>query len=308
MQNYDFAIGDISSRRWLSSSSPASVATTGEQSDLAKKSIAGIHLTKPIFLSTLSVLIRKDLLSSLQQAKQDACLANITSARSRSGLGRSSTTTSLSVVSSSYCSSSVTLHDVFDSNQLIRLAIKDGGVHEFYAHHDPSKLGKLILVDRLALFSEGMNMLHNNSYVLVDETKFTQYYADQHGSLFELINVGQGQSLASTSATGVYQEFEGKLYDSDHKARLFRNEIVIALSSKIIDRYQALYGRMLMDEFNMAIDRLDKSGQLKSLQASHWHRMYLARVRANGSGSFKIKMTTIGLDKITLLIIMFAFA
>lgn len=173
------------------------------------------------------------------------------------------------------CSEKVTIEDIFESQQVNKLVIKGSPVHEFLSRH--GNLSDLILVEKSSFYGFGLDKLQNHDYVLIDEQKFAEHFADQNCH-FDLV---YPNGLYNDEMANV-QIDEKRLVDIKSK---FRNEIVIALSSKFISKHQSNFGRNWMTEFERAITELEDSGKLKELQNKHWRNNCLYDVYANGGNS-----------------------
>lgn len=173
------------------------------------------------------------------------------------------------------CSEKVTIEDIFESQQVNKLVIKGSPVHEFLSHQ--GNLSDLLLVEKSSFYGFGLDKLQNHNYVLIDEQKFAEYFADQNCH-FDL-----------AYPTGLYND-EMANVQIDEKRLMgikskFRNEIVIALSSKFVSKHHTNFGRNWLTEFNRAITKLEDSGKLKELQNKHWRNNCLHDVLASGGSS-----------------------
>lgn len=221
--------------------------------------------TKPIFSSTMSVLLSKHLLYELEQRKEIQCLEEV-----RLNAAKNQTNNH-KLITITYCSKSLRLDDIYESN-LTRIAINQSPVHEFYSTVDRKYLPLINWVDKASLFGYGLEKLKTNSYVLIDETKFTHYLADQDDN-FELVNVAYAYNDGTEN---VRFDDLATSYVGDYKARQFRNEISIAFSKSMVELYRyKTGGRDLLREANEAIEHMRKRGRLRELQNQHWRRKFL---------------------------------
>lgn len=218
----------------------------------------------------MSVLLSKHLLYELEQQKEIQCLEEVRQNHEKNKTNHKSITIT-------YCSKSLRLDDIYESDQLTRIAINTSPIHEFYSTIDRKYLTKITWVEKTSLFDYGLEKLKSSSYVLIDETKFTHYLADQDDR-FELINVAYAYNDGTEN---VRFDDLSTSYVGDYKARQFRNEIAIAFSKSTIDHYRyKTGGRDLLREANEVIEHMRKRGILRDLQNKHWRQKFL-HSRAN---------------------------
>lgn len=229
----------------------------------------GVLFTRPILVSTLNVLLSKNLMERLEKLKLEQ-----TNDTDWDGL--------------------VKIEDIFNFSHLTRLVFKDSAVQEFYAKNNLEYLPYLTIVEKSALFGYGLDRLYNQDYVLIDETKFNDFYADQQ-CYFTLIDA---KSRVDDGMTNV--QFDAATPAGSRMEETFRNEIVIALSKNFVRDQQKRYGKDWLGEFNSAIERLEISGKLMELQNKHWRSE--CRKNANKATTTTTTITQITLS-ITLLII-----
>lgn len=211
-------------------------------------------------------LLSKNLKRQLVNNKKSKCIEKLTEYR------RNHT----SEVRVFRCSEKVTIEDIFESQEVNKLVIKGSPVHEFLSRQ--GNLSDLILVEKSSFYGFGLDKLQNHNYALIDEQKFAEYFADRncHLDLAYLQNGLYNDEMANV------QIDEKRLVSTKSK---FRNEIVIALSSKFVSQHQTNFGRNWLAEFNRAITKLEDSGKLKELQNKHWRNNCLHDVLASGGSS-----------------------
>ena len=219
----------------------------------------GVLFTKPILVSTLNVLLSKKLLEKLEKKKLDQ-------------ISKANNTDVVQTM--------VNIEDLFNFPQLTRLVFKDSAVNEFYANIYPKDLSSLTIVEKSALFGYGLDRLRDQDYILIDESKFNDYFADQdcHYTLIdakqrfddEMVNV----RLDATTMAPVRKE------------ELFRNEIVIALSRNFVLDQQKKTKMNWLDEFNNVIEEMNTSGKLLELQNKHWRTRCRMVIGQNNSVDF----------------------
>lgn len=247
MQSAKFAIGDISGN-WLN--------------DRKKAQRVGVVFTRPILTSSLSVLISRNLLQELGQNKSNDCLQRLS--RQEASVHRWNGS-KVNAAETLRCSDPVTIEDIFNFPQLNRLVIKGSAVHEYFITQQSNHLSDLILVEKSSLFGYGLEKLQKHQYVLVDENKFTEYFADQNCH-FDLI---QASSRFNGEMANVQIDETPSAPSPSWKLSPLRfvNEITIAMSSSLPDSANR---RDWLREFNRAIERLERSGKLRQLQDKHW--------------------------------------
>lgn len=260
----EFAIGDIS-RNWFN--------------DEATAHNVGILFTRPVLTSSMVALLSKNLKNQLGNNKKSKCLEKLNE------LQKNKT----SQVRVFRCSEKVTIEDIFEAQQVNKLVIKGSAVHEFLSRQ--GKLSDLILVEKSSLFGYGLDKLQNHNYVLVDEQKFAEHFADQNCH-FDLVypNGFYNDELANV-LIGQQRRVSPK----------FSNEIVIALSTNLIQKHKAQFGRNYLADFNRIITKLEESGKLRELRDKHWRNNCLHSTLPNsGKGIF----SSISLVNLVIFLIM----
>lgn len=175
------------------------------------------------------------------------------------------------------CNGDITFNDILSLPGLNRLVIEGSPVHEFFVRYWPQRLPDLDLITKSILPTYGLDRLRNHQYVLIDETKFTEYYADQD---CEFVLIDASGRLKDERANVNIDDTAGRPLSIPK----FHNEIVIALSSNLIKTHQQLYGHNWLHKFNHAIDQLEQSGKLRQLQDTHW-RNHCRRLAATNNAA-----------------------
>lgn len=216
----------------------------------------------------MSILVSKNLLQELFNNKTEQCIEILNSGnpqrKNRSFNKRNGDNLSPLERRTNGCAKRVNLDDIFQLTNLNRLIIQGSAVHEYFSRNVPHRLSDLILVDKSSLFGYGLEKLQNSHYVLVDESKFTEYFVDQNCH-FDYIDAS-GKFKDEMANVKIDESIFG---EAKLKSK-FRNEIVIALSSSLVQQHKKMWKRDWLADFNRAIDRLEDSGKLRELQDKHW--------------------------------------
>lgn len=166
----------------------------------------------------------------------------------------------------------LTINDVFNNPDLIRVIFKGGAVHRFYSTVNIDHLNDLIIVERASL-SSLMARLKQQRYVLIEESKLIDYLIDNECD-FTAIDVVQERNPIIDDIDG-----ERNPLINIRKEELFQNDIAIAFSKSFLDSVPVSRNfessqsyRNWINEFDRSIEILKKSGVLKLLQDRHWSR------------------------------------
>ncbi|KAH9522007.1 hypothetical protein DERF_005611 [Dermatophagoides farinae] len=313
----EFAIGDISSN-WLNTRKEA------EQND--------IIFTRPIYISTMKVLLTKSLFKELIQRKRRQCQMDLQQqkiridVRNHSDYSRFIDMNHQSIDCAIILNKSnnnnnddemkngqfyfnydddndvnempmLTIHDIFNQADLVRVIFKGGAVHRFYSTINIDYLNDLIIVERSSL-STLLQRLQRQRYVLIDESKFIDYFVDHHDCEYTSIDVARrqriwlemknnkknvhfdigisngptttsnGSSVTTPTVTIMAQQL------TIRKEELFQNNIAIAFSKTFIDKSFTLNNnqeqRNWLNEFDHTLDMMDKEGILQQIRDRHW--------------------------------------
>lgn len=273
--------------------------------------------TRPIYISTIKVLLTKTLQNDLLQRKQNLCKLrqrklvefsgnrnNININNHAEGIFKNQTNhagnenyigqvaplfdhleyTAGSIAENCSKEHFLTIHDIFNSPDLIRVIFKGGAVHRFYSTINIDYLNDLIIVERASL-STLLIRLQKHRYVLIDESKFIDYFVD-HECEYTSIDVArtnvhsnyfnQNNPIQSSEFFYNQQLEEQQQLTIIRKEELFQNEISIAFSKSFLNQYRQLemdekqQVKSWLTEFDRAIEILDNNGILQRLLQKHW--------------------------------------
>nr|XP_027204491.1 uncharacterized protein LOC113798195 [Dermatophagoides pteronyssinus] len=308
----EFAIGDISSN-WLNTPKEA------EQNDIV--------FTRPIYISTMKVLLTKSLFKELVYRKRRQCqndLANIKRQEqfiqvvfNDSNIKMNQKDDCAIILNDSSLNTNIdekngqffhydddgndntlpllTIHDIFNQADIVRIIFKGSAVHRFYSTINIDYLNDLIIVERASL-STLLQRLQRQKYVLIDESKFIDYFVDHHDCEYTSIDVARRQriwlemnnpnvhfdtvtlkqpsltsngsiiinNMTKSSSTTIIQQL------TIRKEELFQNNIAIAFSKTFIEQSKREQQKNWSIEFNKTLDLLEKEGILKTLRDRHW--------------------------------------
>lgn len=272
----------------------------------------GIMFTRPIYISTIKVLLTKTLQNDLLLRKQNLCKSRQRKMADFSGIStnignhtegilnnRSNNVGDKNSFSSvqplfdqlefaagsiaENCSENfLTIHDIFNSPDLIRVIFKGGAVHRFYSTINIDYLNDLIIVERASL-STLLIRLQKHKYVLIDESKFVDYFVDNECE-YTSIDVARTSIPFSNNQNNAIQSLEffynQQLQEQQQltiirKEELFQNEISIAFSKSFLNSYELEMDekrsvKNWLTEFDRAIEILDNNGILQRLLQKHW--------------------------------------
>ncbi|XP_075586004.1 uncharacterized protein LOC124500562 isoform X2 [Dermatophagoides farinae] len=284
----EFAIGDISSN-WLNTRKEA------EQND--------IIFTRPIYISTMKVLLTKSLFKELIQRKRRQCQMDLQQqkiridVRNHSDYSRFIDMNHQSIDCAIILNKSnnnnnddemkngqfyfnydddndvnempmLTIHDIFNQADLVRVIFKGGAVHRFYSTINIDYLNDLIIVERSSL-STLLQRLQRQRYVLIDESKFIDYFVDHHDCEYTSIDVARRQRIWLEMKNN-----KKNVQLTIRKEELFQNNIAIAFSKTFIDKSFTLNNnqeqRNWLNEFDHTLDMMDKEGILQQIRDRHW--------------------------------------